>query len=568
MSTSISIPTTLQWPQGQVISIPFYENEKCVVGQKRSGGMGSVFQLIPLSPLKRVLALKTYRAGIDPAVFAREAKVWISLGDHPNVARALSYGRIDDVQCILAVWYDCNLLDVDPHRHPVDQLLSLVGGIVRGLQHAFDRLQLVHKDIKPINILIDSEGNPRLSDFGISAYTPAYILNQGLPTAPLDSAKSEGRQALNGTPRYMAPELFDGAPSSVQTDVYSLGTTLFEWLMGHHPYIGNSGAVQMVPGHVLKSRVIGSYGKEAEPLASLIVSAIEPDPNKRPLSYDTILQIGGITGRPAGAKERPSVSDIVSTARVLREQGNIEAAKRLLEVNLKTSLSDLVLLNAYGALLVKQGMHREASDFFRKSIEADRAVRAVRATNPYPDPYLNLANLYRRDSNFPAAAQIIRESREQLSGIFELLTQERWEYAWLELLDGNVDTACNQIMTYLFRSGTSEPALSVFLIAAYLGGDMAGQCNKAFDLISDVFRPSLIECQHLCVVGTYLDNARRHKLTSKIFGAETALLLRDVGKKIANDPNLFDIPMRRDVVAALIRGIDADYTGGRYYDAI
>jgi serine/threonine protein kinase len=566
MSQPITDNVTLH--QGQVVSIPFYENEKCVVGLTRSGGMGSVFQLIPLSPLKRVLALKTYQAGIDPAVFAREAKVWISLGVHRNVARALSYGRMDGVQCILAVWHDHNLLDVNPRECPIDRLLSLSSAIICGLQHSFNRSQIIHKDIKPGNILIDREGNPLVSDFGISAYAPAYILNQGLSVGPFDRATSNGRGKLAGTPRYMAPELFDGAPASIQTDIYSFGVTLFEWLMSRHPYITDDGALQFVPSRLLREEIIRSYGKEAESLASLIVSAIEVDRTKRPHSYDTLLQISGITPQRTGANEHPKVSEIVATARVLREQGNIEAARHILEMNLKTTPNDSVLLNAYGALLVTQGMHDDASAFFRKSIEADRAARALHAAEAYPDPYLNLANLYRRNSQFDAAANVIRESRTHLSGIFRLLSQERWEYAWLELLDGNPNAACDQIMTYLFRSGISEPALSIFLVSAYLSGQMAARCNKCFDLISDTVKPSLAECQHLCIVGTYLDAARRHKLINEIFASGTASLLRDVGTKVANDPKLFSIPMRREAVAAVLRGIDAEYTGGSYYDAI
>ena len=567
-STPISSELRDRWPQGQVISIPFYENEKCVVGQMRSGGMGSVFQLIPLSPLKRVLALKTYRAGIDPTVFAREAKIWISLGEHPNIARALSYGLIEDVPCILATWCDRNLVDVDPHHHSVDRLLSLTEGIIYGLQYAYERLQLVHKDIKPGNILIDSEGNPRLSDFGISAYTPVYVLNQGLPTTPFDDAKSEGRRAMSGTPRYMAPELFNGAPASVQSDIYSLGVTLFEWLMGRHPYITEDGALRFSPGQAVKSKVMASFGKEAKHLASMIASAIDPNPDDRPTSYEVLLQMGGVSRQSAGTRKRPSISDIAATARLLREQGNTEAAKRLLDVNLQTAPSDPVLLNAYGALLVTQGKHREASVFFLKSVESDRAARANQPADPYPDPYLNLANLYRNESKFSAAAKIIRESRQQITGVFELLAQERWEYAWLELLEGNVDAARNQIMTYLFRSGISEPALSIFLVSAYLSGDMAGSCNKCFDLISHAGRPSLAECQHLCIIGTYLDAIRRHRLVSQILGAESASLLRKVGERIANDPDLFHIPMRSDTIAAVIRGIDAEYTGGKYCNDI
>jgi hypothetical protein len=421
---------------------------------------------------------------------------------------------------------------------------------------------------KPGNILIDSEGNPQISDFGISAYTPAYILNQGLPTRPFDNAKSDGRRALSGTPRYMAPELFNGTPASEQSDIYSLGITLFEWLMGRHPYITNSGTLRFAPAHVFKSEVINSYGKEVEPLALIIAAAINVNPKDRPASYDGLLQIGGVSRQPAGVYERPRISEVVATARILREQGNVVAARRLLEVNLSASPNDPILLNAYGALLITQGMHREASEFFRKSIEADRTVREAQTVDPYPDPYLNLANVYRRDLNFPAATRIIRESRQQIRGIFGLLAQERWEYAWLELLDGNVDVACNQIMTYLFRSGLSEAALSIFLVSAYLSGDMAARCSKCFDLISDATRPSLAESQYLCVMGTYLDATRRHKLSSQILGADSASLLRKVGEKIANDPNLFHIPMRSEAVAAVIRGIDAEYTGGRFYNAI
>ena len=518
--------------------------------------------------LKRVLALKTCRSGIDPTVFARKAKVWISLGEHPNIARALSYGTVENVPCILAAWYDRNLVDVNPHHHSVDRLLSLADGIICGLQYAYERLQLVHKDIKPGNILIDSEGNPRLSDFGISAYTPAYILNQGLPTTPFDDAKSEGRRALSGTPRYMAPELFNGAPASVQSDIYSLGITLFEWLMGRHPYISDDGALRFVPSATVKSEVIASFGKEAEPLALIVASAIDPNPDDRPTSYEFLLQMGGVSRLPAGTRKRPGSSDIVATARLLREQGNVEAAKHLLDVNLKAAPSDPILLNAYGALLVTQGVQSEASAFFLKSIQADRAVRANQTADPYPDPYLNLANLYRNESKFSAAAKIIRESRQQITGIFELLVQECWEYAWLELLEGNIDAARNQIMAYLFRSGISEPALSIFLVSAYLSDDMPGSCNKCFDLISHAGRPSLAECQHLCIIGTYLDAMRRHRLVNQILGAESASLLHKVGERIANDPNLFHIPMRSDAIAAVIRGIDAEYTGGKYCNDI
>lgn len=554
--------------EGEVISLPFYENEKFVVGVTRAGGMGSVYQLIPLASFRPKFALKTYHVGADRAGFAREAKVWISLGDHTNIARAYSYGSIDGTKCILADWYDRGLRDLDPRRFSALELLSFASAIISGLEHAAFRLELIHKDIKPSNILIDKKGNPRISDFGISAYTPALITNPRDQSSPFDRTKSEGHQVLSGTPRYMAPELFAGAPASVQTDIYSLGATLFEWLMDCHPHITDRGLLDLASHKSVRSQITSTYGKESAPLASLIAYAVEPDPANRPSSYESLLSAAAASRSTNSPSVPPKVSEIVATARTLREQGNTEGARHLLQTNLQVYPNDPVLLNAYGSLFLSQGQAERASEIFRKAINAHKSAQIGRDPEPYPDPYLNLANIYRRNRDFDAAASVIRESREYLTGIFEAMMRVYWEYAWLDLMDGDPERACDAIMIHFFRATLSEPALSIFLISASLTDDTPERCNKCFDAIANNAKPSLAECQHLSIMGTYLDTTRRRRLLNDVFTAKTGPALRELGVKLANDAELFRIPMQQSVIAAIVRGMDDEYTGGKYYDAL
>ena len=162
----------LNLSEGAIIALPFFENEKFVVGSKRGGGMGNVYQLIPLLLGAQPLALKTYQGGGDFSQFEREARIWISLGAHPNVARAITYGMLKGVRCILANWYPRNLLNWNSHSLSCEEILRVATGIISALKDGFDKHGLIHKDIKPSNILIGKDNAPRLADFGISSIAP------------------------------------------------------------------------------------------------------------------------------------------------------------------------------------------------------------------------------------------------------------------------------------------------------------------------------------------------------------------------------------------------------------
>lgn len=134
---------------------------------------------------------------------------------------------------------------------------------------------MIHRDLKPSNIMIDGRGNVRLMDFGIAA------LQDGVASPDQTS----------GTPAYMAPELFDGAGPSIQTDLYALGLVLYELSTGQRPFAGSVPPVG--PGNsdttpTAPSSVIADMDPLVEPA---ILACLAIDPAERPSSVYELLRM-------------------------------------------------------------------------------------------------------------------------------------------------------------------------------------------------------------------------------------------------------------------------------------
>ena len=153
-----------------VITIKEFASEKYVVGSFRSGGMGEVYQLIPVKIVGPALALKTYKPSADRDQFIREAEIWISLGKHPHIASALSYVDWQSKPGILSLWR--SLEGSDAGNGPTSNLIDFTARLIDGLQHARTVGQVIHQDIKPANILLDEDDRPRVTDFGMSRFSP------------------------------------------------------------------------------------------------------------------------------------------------------------------------------------------------------------------------------------------------------------------------------------------------------------------------------------------------------------------------------------------------------------
>lgn len=207
------------------------------------GGMGVVFEAVDTT-LDRRVALKVISPHIADdesfrARFTHEARAQASL-DSPHVVAVYAHGDVDGrlyIATQLVPDGDLGALIAAFGAPPVRTALDIIAQVASGLADAHAS-GLVHRDIKPPNVLLRRRGNALsayLADFGIARQVDA------------DHSLTTAGQTI-GTPTFMAPELHTGAPSGVASDVYSLGCLMWATLSGHAPYGGTSD-FQIVTAH-------------------------------------------------------------------------------------------------------------------------------------------------------------------------------------------------------------------------------------------------------------------------------------------------------------------------------
>ena len=204
-----------------------------IEGQVGQGGMGTVYRARDTN-LGRLVALKVIRAGADDgpgagavARFLREAKLGASL-THPNIVVVYEAGAFGDVPYLAMEWVDGRPLAalIDNPTVTLAQRLDLLDAIADALAYAHER-GIIHRDVKPSNVMVDERGRARLVDFGIAKRTAQFVPGtMMLPT--------HARQVL-GTPAYMAPEQMLSAAVDARADQFSWGVMAYELLSTKHP---------------------------------------------------------------------------------------------------------------------------------------------------------------------------------------------------------------------------------------------------------------------------------------------------------------------------------------------
>jgi len=204
-----------------------------IVREIGRGGMGSVYLGARADDqFRKRAAIKLIRTGMNTGVVTRrflsERQILASL-DHPNIARLLDGGTSDEGLPYLIMEFIEGLPVTeycDSRRLGTTERLGLFRQVCSAVHYAHQNL-VIHRDIKPGNILVTPDGTVKLLDFGI-----AKLL---APGPALDATTQMGAAGVM-TPDYASPEQVRGHPITTATDVYSLGVLLYELLSGHRPY--------------------------------------------------------------------------------------------------------------------------------------------------------------------------------------------------------------------------------------------------------------------------------------------------------------------------------------------
>lgn len=286
------------------------------------GGTGQVWETTDLQT-KDLVALKILRDDVSEDVvtqarFRREADTIASL-DHPGIARFVDYGHVTDpallggrtITYLATEFIRGESLSAVIHRSerlPPGRALSVLEGVAGALGHAH-AAGVVHRDVKPSNILVTKDGAAKLTDFGI-----VRVLGEATLTHV---------GTVMGTARYMSPEQARGDVATAASDVYSLAVVGYEMLTGSALFAGRD-PLAIAMSH-LEDEPTPLPDAVGAPLQALIAKALQKDPRLRPANGTEFAEEIAAARRPIRPPVRsggtgPAASRILGRLKGLRRR--------------------------------------------------------------------------------------------------------------------------------------------------------------------------------------------------------------------------------------------------------
>ena len=318
-----------------------------IVARLGGGGMGVVYRARD-TRLERNVALKFLppHLGLDPRAKSRfmvEARAAAAL-DHPNICTVHEIGEAGDGRTFIAMaCYQGQVLRERIARGPLPpaEAVAVAVGVARGLGAAHAR-GIVHRDVKPANVMLTSDGGVKLLDFGVAKLADVTVTQSGVTP---------------GTVAYMAPEQIRGENADARSDLWSLGVVLHEMLTGVRPFLGSHDAAVMhsiLHGAAppLDEASVGAMGT----LSATVRRLLAKDPTERYPSAEHLLAdlepiAGGDRHPPTAGAMHELSSDSSGRARdtARHEPGSsLESARRVRPRTWISVLAVLLVLAAAG----------------------------------------------------------------------------------------------------------------------------------------------------------------------------------------------------------------------------
>jgi len=230
-SKEIPVTETLEAPKEELTTGSTFAGRYQIIEELGKGGMGKVYKALD-TDLKEKVAIKLIKpeVAVDKKTierFRNELKFARKIR-HKNVCQMYDLNREEGTHYITMEYVhgeDLKRLIRKMGQMSAGQVISIAMQVCEGMAEAH-RLGVVHRDLKPQNIMIDEEGNSRIMDFGIAR----SVKGKGIT----------GAGVMIGTPEYMSPEQVEGKESDQRSDIYSLGVILYEMVTGRVPFEGDT----------------------------------------------------------------------------------------------------------------------------------------------------------------------------------------------------------------------------------------------------------------------------------------------------------------------------------------
>jgi serine/threonine protein kinase/Tol biopolymer transport system component len=302
-----------------------------------TGGMGVVYRALDTA-LNRPVAIKTIRDRdtlTDRAVSRLRAEALAAASlDHPYICKIYEFIEADRETFIVMEFVDGETLDVKLRDGPlpIAETLRIGREIAEGLGNAHDR-GLVHRDVKPSNVMVPSHGHVKLLDFGLARI-------DAISRPDVSTRRVLASTGVSGTPSHMAPEQIQGRPATARMDVFALGVVLFQCVTGELPFAGKTTAEYLDAVESQEPKSMLALAPAAPPaLAGLVSRCLTKDPAARPTS-------GGAIAEELRLIEQGSATGATDRAVSIRRSGHWVVA----------AAAALVVLTVLGALMVRARM--------------------------------------------------------------------------------------------------------------------------------------------------------------------------------------------------------------------